>query len=200
VNLLIGKGERALYVHASVLYKSSQFFQAALKTDWAEGQQREVKLPEEEFEAFNTYVQWMYKRAIPTKFEKNSSEDKDKQQSYIHLSKLYVLGERLMDCEFQNQVVDAIVATARDQTSEGTRYKPIGEVVNIIYENTPKPSPGRKLMAQIWYEYGRADWFAESNVKLNYEFMEDVMSALLGKGKRGDSFSDGVPGAYYKVE
>ena len=158
-----------------------------------------MKLSEEEFEPVTAYVHWLYKRAIPNHLENRGNEDQYEQQCYIHLSKLYALGERAIDCEFQNRVIDAIVATRR-APAEGIQYNPIGEAVNIIYENTTRLAPARKLMVQIWYDYGRSKWLTQSTAKLNHDFMEDVMSALLGDGKRGDSLSTGVPSAYYKTE
>jgi hypothetical protein len=47
VTLLIGPDEHELIVGGEHLAHTSRFFEAALKTEWLEGQQRVVKLSEE---------------------------------------------------------------------------------------------------------------------------------------------------------
>ena len=182
-----------------LFYAKTLVLSAALKEQWAEGQEREVKLPEEELETVTTYFQWLYGDTVATKVA-----NEDKQDAYVYLAKLYGLGERLLDSKFQNRIVDAFLVNSRELMN-GERYSPIGKAVNIIYENTPKSSPARQLMVEYWYCQGGSKWVEESKVQLHHEFMEDMLSVLLSGrerpavgGARYNALREGVPDAYYK--
>ena len=54
-------------MHIAVLDAHSEFFKAALKQDWAEGQQRTVNLPDDDAIALNTYFHWLYTHMILNK-------------------------------------------------------------------------------------------------------------------------------------
>ena len=202
MKLIIGEDESVRYIQDSVLRKSSKFFQAALKEQWTEGQECEVKLPEEEVEMVTTYLQWLYSDTVASKVQ-----DQDKPSAYIYLSKLYVLGERLVDSEFQSRIIDAIMVNVREPV-DGIHYNPIGKAINIVYENTPKSSPARQLMVETWFCHGKPHWLKESKAELNYEFVEDILTAFLGARKRpargGERssalYDDSVPHAYYKQD
>lgn len=46
VTLLVGPNEHEIAVYGIFLTRSSEFFKAALKKEWVEGQTRVIKLPE----------------------------------------------------------------------------------------------------------------------------------------------------------
>ena len=125
-------------------------------------------------------------------------------QGHVYLARLYTVGERLMDSEFQNRIIDAIIATSRDLV-DAWRYNPIGEAVNVMYEGTTEGCTGRRLMVDIWCDREKAHWVEEGKVKLNGEFVRDTMVALLdgrqgleGHEARCKSLFESVPFEYYK--
>ncbi|GIZ43512.1 hypothetical protein CKM354_000673600 [Cercospora kikuchii] len=64
------------YVDESVLRKSSKFFDAALKKEWKEGQQRTVDLPECDPEGFKVYINWLHSGKIYAKLECDEDSDR----------------------------------------------------------------------------------------------------------------------------
>jgi len=71
VTLLVGPDEQKLVVHESCITRNSDFFKAAMKKEWTEGQTRTVKLPEERLDTFITYLNYAYRETLPTENIKN---------------------------------------------------------------------------------------------------------------------------------
>jgi len=71
-------------------------------------------LPEDGIDAFKDYVQWLYTGKIH--LEGNSKSP----GYYTKLAKVYVLGEKLMNRRFQDDVIDALVAASRDSKRKQT--------------------------------------------------------------------------------
>jgi hypothetical protein len=137
--------------------------------------------------------------------EKHATSFDAKQQQYIHLAKLYAFGEKILDSHFQNSVNNGIVVASRDDVN-GTQIYPLGEIVNIIYNNTPNGSPGRRLLVDMWHDRAHAHFITEwYSSKLHHEFLEDVLLAILkgrqlplGENLRSTGVREGIPSAYYK--
>jgi len=87
------------YLDSGVLKQGGTFFATALKKEWLEGQQGIIYLPEEQPRIFRPYAQWLYTGKI---FYETGQRSDDLDT----LSKLYTLGERLMDRGFQDSVLD----------------------------------------------------------------------------------------------
>lgn len=66
VALLIGLDEEPLVAHESYLTKNSEFFRAAVKKEWAEGQTCVIKLPEDDLDTMTSYLTFAYSRDLPT--------------------------------------------------------------------------------------------------------------------------------------
>lgn len=67
VTLLIGPDEHKFVVHESCITRNSDFFTAAMKKEWTEGQTRIIKLPEEtNLETFAHYLNLAYHGKLPT--------------------------------------------------------------------------------------------------------------------------------------
>lgn len=123
-----------------------------------------------------------------------------------HLVHLYVLGEKLLDTNFQDRVIDAIVAAARQPDESGHRQIPDEVSVNYIYQNSPKGSPARKLMVDIWLTDSGDDWLEDVHPdKMDHDFMFDIAAATLANSRvRKELHNDrqtlksGVPYGYYK--
>ena len=64
VTLLVGPNEQRFVVHGSHLKSSSAFFTAALKKERLEGQERSIKLPEEDPRIFVRYIDFIYSRPL----------------------------------------------------------------------------------------------------------------------------------------
>jgi hypothetical protein len=67
VTILVGPGEEEFAVHEHVVTRSSEFFKAAMKKEWTEGQARIIKLPEEtHVQNFIHYLNFTYREQLHT--------------------------------------------------------------------------------------------------------------------------------------
>lgn len=96
--------------------------------------------------------------------------------SWHTLSKLYVLGERVLDTELQHAVIREIVRLSSLKDKTGTRWFPIGPTVTRIYDGTPAGSPARRLMVDTHTSQGNQRWLDCDN---HPAFMTDLSKALL---------------------
>ncbi|EMC90829.1 hypothetical protein BAUCODRAFT_333970 [Baudoinia panamericana UAMH 10762] len=157
VKILIGPKPVTLYVHEKVLVKHSAFFKTALKKQWREGQTRQVKLPDTNPKAFHRYVHWLYNSTITCKHANLGL-------IYSRLIRLYILAEKLLDQECQDRVIDAIVSVMRqkfddpaDPEAARAQEFPGNSLVNLVYRETPKGSPLRRLMLDAHLFCGNAE-------------------------------------------
>lgn len=182
IKLVVGTDQQNFFVHPSLL-EHSEFFQSALKREWVEGQERAIHLPDDDSAAFYTYVQWFYTGTIFSK-----AEGPHGYSNYPFLGKLYVLGDKILDHNFQDTVTNAFVAATRQPGEGGTIRLPAADVASQIYQGTPKKSPACRLMVDIFVTHGAAVWlerFVDNTSVLDAEFLLDLSMALLNT-KAGD--------------
>jgi hypothetical protein len=60
MTLLVGQDEQAMVVHVNHLTRDSEFFAAAMKKEWVEGQTRVIRLPEEYPDIVAHYLSFLY--------------------------------------------------------------------------------------------------------------------------------------------
>jgi hypothetical protein len=91
---------------------------------------------------------------------------------------MYVLGEKIIDLEFQNAVIGAMISRMRQSNT-----LPSLDVVMIIYDGTAEKSPARRLLVDGWAYAITSSW--RSRVKLlepAYKpFLNDVFLEILEK-------------------
>ena len=203
--VVVGSDEQCFYVHTSLLCRHSKFFKAALKEEWAEGQERLVELLEEDPDMFNYYIQWLHDGTIFTWMG-----DPGDKSRYDHLTRLYALGETLMDTQFRDEVINAIVISTREKDKDGKQWFPGMAAAALIYQRTPPNSPARHLMVDLYVTEGSAAWIkngakdAGDSKALNNEFLSDVCIGLL-QNRAEDiksrnpypALRSGVPCAYH---
>ncbi|PSN62885.1 hypothetical protein BS50DRAFT_577772 [Corynespora cassiicola Philippines] len=189
INVRVGldESQETFKVHEDALCDRSEFFRSAMKPEWASqrADSRTVDLPEDDPEAFSLYRTWLYTGKLPVLPEHASGAPSPpggdpSEESYHVLAYAYVLGERLMDVEFKNAIADAYVLYARG-AAPGKRHYPSNEEIRIIYEGTTEACPLRKLLVDIWYCRGKAEWIEQDPdaQELPKEFLLEVVKALL---------------------
>jgi hypothetical protein len=154
ITLLVGPEEQAMVVHGDCLSRDSEFFRTALKKEWGEG--RAIKLPEETPLLMGYYIEHLYGVKLPThKLTSGPSINDSAQPVYELLASLYVLGERMMDSEYRNMILqeflrllDFSLVTPNEGCWPGTR------AVSIIYQGTTAESPARRMMVDFAVKYG----------------------------------------------
>lgn len=65
VTLVVGSEQKRMLVHSTYLTCDSDFFKAALKKEWVEGQSHVIKLPEEDPETMAHYMTFVYSDKLP---------------------------------------------------------------------------------------------------------------------------------------
>lgn len=98
------------YVHETLFTASSEFARMALKKDWKEAEDGVVPLPEDDTHSFGLYQQWLYTGNI---FINRRPEPVQGQEHYDLLVKAYLLGEKLIDCNFKDTIIDCIIDKLR---------------------------------------------------------------------------------------
>lgn len=123
VTLLVGRSEQKMLAYSSHLIRDSQFFAAAMKKEWVEGQTRTIKLPEEDRATIAHYLSCLYTGKIFTE-DITATVGDGIESCFQLLSSLYVCGERFIDPKFQNLVLNksyASLACPTETECTGTR-------------------------------------------------------------------------------
>ncbi|TKA24985.1 hypothetical protein B0A50_06083 [Salinomyces thailandicus] len=173
VKVTVGQGseQSVYYVHETLIRTCSAFFDAALSQKWGQGEDKVVLLPDDSPSLFADYLSWLY-------WGHWSRGAGGLPQVFAVLGQLYVLGEKLLDDEFQNAVMDKM-----SQAGGGrfVRSGPLSEFVDILYAGTPAQSPARRFVIDFYVRYGAADWVDKSRVGVNVEFADDLLRAFFNK-------------------
>jgi hypothetical protein len=149
VSLHVGPTEHVVLAHSSHTARNSDFFKAALKKEWIEGQTRVIKLPEERPDVVSHYLNYTYSKALPSVSNPDftTTPNFETDQYYELLAELYVLGERLQDQSIRTAVIESSVDSWEYLIS-------IKEPANIIHRGTTAGSPARRLVVDLFLAYG----------------------------------------------
>jgi hypothetical protein len=175
ITLLVGTDEHELLVHEDYLARHSALFKAALKKEWAEGQTRTIKLPEETPDLVAFYLDYLYGKGLPTDSTKNNSRNG---RVYDVLAELYALGERLQDDNIRNVIIDEIVRFSKLFSKESGRHFPLDLAINTIYESTTVGLPSRRLLVELFVTNGEGKWVREISQP---EFLCDLATAAVSE-------------------
>jgi hypothetical protein len=173
VTLHVGPTKHIMVAHASYITLNSDFFKAALKREWLEGQARVIKLPDQRPNVVSHYLYYTYSKALPSAPEPGSDHagNLEKNRYYEFLAELYVLGERLQDQTIRTTVIESIVALWEYIIL-------ITGPANIIYRGTTAGSPARRLMVDLFLAYGAE---CELDDTWEVDFLLDVARAFRSK-------------------
>lgn len=175
VTLVVGLEEEEFAVHESCITRTSEFFKAAMKKEWTEGQTRTIKLPEEPFlETFTHYLHYAYHRKLPTE---DMNELVVKQKHFVHLMDIYVLGERMIDKSVQQAVIRESLRLTTLANDEERLMFPGPKAIATAYEGTCEGSGLRRFLVDLHVVERLATWSAVENM----EFLQDYSKALLEK-------------------
>ena len=131
------------------------------------------------------YLGWINTRIIATQKRPRwaSPEEKSKLDYKAettldteYLALCYSLGEHLKDVKYRNAILCIIRYYA---VNEG--IFPSDRAVAIIYENTKKGSPARRMMVDFWAYAGNEGWLEGDSIRSDIcpDFLEDLVPALL---------------------
>ena len=194
ITVVVGPSESRFFVHSTVLEKSSEFFRAALKPQWIEGQ-HDVKLPEDDPCAFKIYAKWLY----------TGNMGNMGKLDYPSLVRMYVLAEKLIDPTFQDLFINAIVARSRKGDKDGMVWVPGPACSSFAYQHTMPESPVRRLMVSFYLVHGGPTRMKDGPTVFEKDFLFDLATALLDARTHSAHYNEdlrqittGVPCAYHK--
>ncbi|KAF2443976.1 hypothetical protein P171DRAFT_331918, partial [Karstenula rhodostoma CBS 690.94] len=152
-------------VHEKVLSATSAFFKAVTRREW-DGSRRKpgtIDLGDERFDIVNSYVHWLYTGdlVIPTD---------EKNDLHTFLSEAYVFGEKILDSNFKNGVLDSIII----ETNRGNR--PSTHHMNTIFDGTVSGSPARRFVIDVFLYKGHG---SKAWAKAIEELTEDAARETL---------------------
>ncbi|KAH0337835.1 hypothetical protein KCU81_g7920, partial [Aureobasidium melanogenum] len=105
-------------------------------------------------------------------------EEDSRTWSYLILTGLFILGDRLDAPRLKRSILDTIVKKINQ-----TRKVPFGTVVIYAYANTPKKSPLRQLLVHI-FAYEKSFSRSPKNSKLKYLPAEFLAAVMIRMGRR----------------
>lgn len=172
---------KTFFVHKSVLCKSSRFFQTATKPEWSPQEHRPIDLTDEIPEIFQLYLQWLYTDKLSVKFrpvKKTNEEGEEWDAEQISLSHLiggYLLGEKLMDGQYQTAIIRTLIGWVMNEDTYPANF-----LVQWAYQGTTEGSPLRRLLVDFWTWEAHAAWVTDKLVEDTcVEFAQDVILALV---------------------
>ena len=118
--------------------------QTKAKPEWSNGK-AVVDLPDTTPQAFQLYVDWLYKGVVSSSKYATLEETS---KAYFVLGTAYVLGEEIQDTLFQNAVIDSLYmrCVSNDFTPVVSW---VVDIITVIYNGTTDHSGGRNFITDM---------------------------------------------------
>ncbi len=197
VTLYVGPDRNAFHVHLRLLCAASPVFKAAFSGNFKESTERSMDLPEDDHEAINRLVQWLYSERY--QLPRIGDESKNR-KCFDALARLNTLGEKYQITGLKNNVIRKLFRMRRDFL-----FIPGPTLVAYVYGNTSQGSSFRKFLVDC-YSWGVASvWFTKVGTQSLLadipDFAADLAIALVQMVEdptKGNPF-DGDNSKYYEI-
>lgn len=166
-------------VHKGLLMSTSSLFAKGLSGNFIESHTGVFRMPEEDAATFSLFVQWLYFGKL---FVKTTTElaTNDQDEEWLHLPRLYTLGERLDAPKFKDAVVSAIIEKVNE-----TEVMPVNWA-DYVYGNTVSACGLRRLLVDFHVHAHRGNLLqknASPDVKEpSVDFLQDAISRMVEIG------------------
>jgi BTB/POZ domain len=134
VRVSVGPAKASFSVHKNLVCKISPFFRGACNSLFKEALNDEIYLPEQDPEAFDIFLEWLYTRLI--RFFPHPLNEQDIAENnawWILVTQMYVLAQYLQITSFGNDVIDLI---GRSIAQEQVLRNPQSEAIDLLYNST----------------------------------------------------------------
>jgi hypothetical protein len=142
VNLYVGPTKEHFYVHKDKLCAKVPYFDKMFKGGFLEAANKSATFPEDNPADFDLLIRWIYEDVIeplepdiPAKCPAGTQLKFD--NDYLDF---YVFAEKLCVPELQDRIMDALLAQLKS-----TQSILWGDTIKLVYKQTSKNSPMRKL-------------------------------------------------------
>jgi len=178
-----GLNTASFFVHSKLLTSRSDFFKHATNHDSKESEETIVALPDGDPDTFRRYLNLVYAHQLVTK----------ETMQWLKLCRLYVLAEKLQDVTSKNQVIDGMCVFFNEITCQYALRQKIhrtlpAEATAELYDGTTHTSKARKLLVDLYTDFGSESWLQNNREPLPEDFIKELAFRLLQK--RGPVFSD----------
>lgn len=173
LNFSVGPDLTSFTVHERAIASRSELVRLALRHDWKEAQERCINMPDDDVAAFQTYQSWLYSGALFTRPSMGARSDDE----YGVLVRAYLLGQKLMDSDFKDTIIDAIVNKLITTGLFDIRQ------TSAVYDNTMRDDALRRLWLDIYHHQGQASWLADDldECDISAEFLYEFSRLKLSR-------------------
>ncbi|KAK6436349.1 hypothetical protein LTR95_007457 [Oleoguttula sp. CCFEE 5521] len=161
----VGKVGCRSAIHELIIKSGSDFVRLALTGGWQEAQTNLVKLPVDDLGIFAVYQRWVYYGDLRTMSHRSNAQCDIRE--YEVLVNAYVLGEKIMDSDFKDAVIDGIIEKLPAEASFDVQLTP------LIYEGTPTKCALRWLWLDVYYHSGTAAWLDNELCHSHPDFLSE---------------------------
>ncbi|KAK5733562.1 hypothetical protein LTR17_009550 [Elasticomyces elasticus] len=169
ITVLVGAAETRFVAHKDILSAKSPFFSAACGRDWIEGQEKIVRLPEQDAEAFRVYLRWVYSDALDMTHMKEP-EGTTRPPSYINHFKVWILAHYLQDFTLCNIATDHTIQTYH----EPPKLNIAPNTLSYVFEHTALDSPMGQLFLDAYATRISGGWIKRHLRELPNEVVLDM--------------------------
>lgn len=188
MTVLVGEEEKRFTVPKSFLTKTSDFFYACCNGEWKESKTKTVKLPEQQPDAFATYLQWLYtgELVLEQSFDDLSRESpRDERRQVAHdcnaeLISLAFLGDQLAEPGLINAVIDTMIVVFNK-----CGFLLRKRVVKSLYQDLPENSAVRRLVRDFYATNIQIEYMESHKADYAEELVFDVAIALMKERQSG---------------
>ncbi|KAF3387098.1 hypothetical protein F1880_000818 [Penicillium rolfsii] len=196
VAIVVGPREEVFHVHETLLRASCPFFDRAMGPMWKESQKRKVTLPDDDPDIVKLYIYWLYCGAL-LMYPQESQESAERED--INYVKAWILGDKLLDLEFQNTVIEGFFDRYHAEPRDGKRWNVSSGVVDYAFDKTYKGAPIRRLFVDMYCVWSKMDilacWEREGNIP--HDFLVEAVRTL---AKRPFSCASLISTDYYMYD
>lgn len=176
MTLFVGIDRIPYHVHQSILCDASKVFKAAFSGKFKESSNRSMSLPDDEIDAVERMIRWLYSEKIPLT---NPISSETTSMCYWELAKLGTLADKYDITNLNNSIIDELYEL---QKPPKDAYPPKLSIVHYVYANTTVQSFYRKLLV-AWYSWHiDLEWYDNKGIRENLakvpEFAVDLAIAF----------------------
>ena len=143
VTLQVGPDKIPFHVHQDILFNTSLVFKAAFSGKFKESSERCMSLPEDDPDAVERMMQWLYSGTLDLAPVTTESSD----ECYWQLARLNTLADKYNIIPLKNRIVDILFEL---KTKSANAKPPQMAVITYVYNHTTGKSAFRELIV-AWY-------------------------------------------------
>ena len=147
MTLLVGPSETSFFVHKNLICDASSFFQTAFDSNFVEGLDQSMKLPEDDPSIVEVFIECLYARVYTQEITISVEIHMSDEQLVSHLLTVFFFAEKYEIKPLKKRALDDLVQTLIN----GKVLKQLHFV--HIYEST-SPASGLRKLAQdyfVWF-------------------------------------------------